>query len=125
MAHEKNAHAVLAFELGEQRHDLLLDCDVEGADGLIAHEEFRPENHRASNTDALALAAAEFVRVAIHEIGGDTYPDEHFCDSASTLLGAEFGTVDTQRLLHDLANGHARVKAGQWVLEHNLQLTTQ
>jgi hypothetical protein len=40
-----------------------LHADVERADRLVAHNEFRLHGERPRDADALPLAAAEFMRV--------------------------------------------------------------
>jgi hypothetical protein len=48
----------------EQVDDLRLDRDVERRDRLVADDEVGLDRERAGDADALALAAAELVRVA-------------------------------------------------------------
>jgi hypothetical protein len=104
---------------------LFLDRDIESADGLIAHEKSGLEDHRSSDTDALALAAAELVRIPIYEVGSDTHSDQHLGDGASSIAGAEFGLMDTQRFLDDFTDCHPRIEARERILKHDLKLATQ
>jgi len=45
------------LELDEQVHHLRLDGDIECRDGLVANDEARVQRQRASDADALTLAA--------------------------------------------------------------------
>src|SRR6056297_2156673 len=54
----------LLLQVQQQVEDLGLDRDVERRDRFVADQELRVDGERAGNTDALALAAGEFVRVA-------------------------------------------------------------
>ena len=51
------------LEIEQQIDDLRLHRDVERRDGLVADDERRLEREGARQPDALALAAAEFVRI--------------------------------------------------------------
>ena len=64
MRDEEVGEAEVALQLCEQVDDLRADADVEGGDGLVAHDEFGAEREGAGDADALALASGEFVRVA-------------------------------------------------------------
>ena len=54
----------LPLQLLEQVDDLRLDRDIERRDRLVEDHEVRVDRERASDADALALAARELVRVA-------------------------------------------------------------
>jgi hypothetical protein len=55
----------LALKPHQQVDDLRLDRHVEGRDRLVADDQARIEDDRPRDADALALAAGEFVRVAV------------------------------------------------------------
>ena len=55
----------LLLQIHQQVDDLRLDRDVERRHRLVGDDERRVERERARQPDALALAAAELVRVAI------------------------------------------------------------
>jgi hypothetical protein len=57
-----------ALELLQREEDLSADGNVERRDGFIGNDELRLEYQGASDADALALAAGEFVGVAAHGV---------------------------------------------------------
>src|SRR6185437_4788303 len=59
----------LVLELEQQVYDLRPDRDVERRDRLIANDQLGFQDQRAGDADALALAAGEFVRVAVGVLG--------------------------------------------------------
>ena len=65
---EEVGEAELLLEVLEEIDDLRLHADVERADRFVADDESRLHGERAGDADALALAAAEFVRVAVHHL---------------------------------------------------------
>ena len=62
---EQHRDVGFALELHEQLDDACLDGDIERGNRLVADQHFRLDDQRPGDTDALALAAGEFVRVAI------------------------------------------------------------
>jgi hypothetical protein len=62
---EQQAHLLLLHQLSQQVEDLCLDHDVERRGGLVGNEQLRL--HRAGHGDhhPLALAARQFVRIAV------------------------------------------------------------
>jgi hypothetical protein len=52
------------LEIFEEVHDLGADRHVERRDRLVENDQLRERRQRARQRDALALAAAEFVRIA-------------------------------------------------------------
>ncbi len=61
-------------QLEQQVQDLRLDRDVEGRDRLVGDHQARVGGERAGDADALALAAREGVREAVHELGPQARP---------------------------------------------------
>jgi len=66
--------------LRKQVDDLRTDADIEGGDWLIGDDEFGAEGEGAGDTDALALASAEFVGEArqdgfVEADGADQFED--------------------------------------------------
>ena len=72
----------------QQVEDLRLDGDVERGDRLVADDELRLEGERAGDADALALAAGEFVRVAVMWSGVEARPARQSAATRSRPLGA-------------------------------------
>jgi len=77
VADEQQAHARLALESPQQGHDLLLGRNIQRADRLIANEQTRFEDHGACDADALALSAAQLVRVTARELRRQSHPAQH------------------------------------------------
>ena len=65
---EQVGQVELLLQVLEQVDDLGLNRHVERRDRLVAHDEARLDGERASDADALALAARELVRVAVGEV---------------------------------------------------------
>ncbi len=65
---EQERQLVLLLQFLQQVDDLRLDRDVERGDRLVAHDEGRLHRQRARDAHALALAAGEFVRVALRHV---------------------------------------------------------
>src|SRR5579862_1918089 len=122
---EQQAQRLLAFEPGEERDDLPLGRDIERADRLIADQQPRLENHRPRDTDALALASAQFMAVTSGEGRVESDALEHRHGLTVARSRSELSLVHAQRLADDLGNRHARVEAPERVLEYDLQVTAQ
>ena len=71
---EQIGEAELALQVAQQVDDLRLHRDVERRDRLVADDQARVERQRAGDADALALAAGEFVRVAVERLGAAARP---------------------------------------------------
>ena len=63
MRDEEIGEAKGALQIAQQVDDLRANRYVERADRLVEYEEARAQGEGACNVDALALAAAEFVRI--------------------------------------------------------------
>ncbi len=66
---EQVRQAELLLEVLEEVENLRLHAHVERRDGLVADDEVGVDRERAGDADALALAAGEFVRVAVVLVG--------------------------------------------------------
>src|SRR6185369_13344721 len=62
---EEIGEAEFLLQILEQIDDLRLHADVERAHRLVADDEFWFHRERTRDADALALAAAEFVRITM------------------------------------------------------------
>jgi hypothetical protein len=60
---EEVGHTAGTLQILKQVDDLSLNGDVQGAYRFVANDEFGFDRQGASDANALALAAAEFVRV--------------------------------------------------------------
>ena len=109
MGDENEAEPEFAHELGEQVEDLGLDGDVEGGDGFVGHDDARFEGEGASDGDALALAAGEFVRVFREAAGGDADEGGEFGDARGDVSGGA-EAVNAQRLGEGFADAEAGIE---------------
>jgi len=121
-ADEEISEMKALLELFQQVDDLSLDGDVQGGDGLVAHEEIRLESQSAGDANALALAAGELMGVAVGE-------DRVAHDQAQRLfrlllsLFAPGDPVDLHGLGDDLAHDHSWVQGGVGILEDEQHLS--
>ena len=60
----------------QELENLRADRDIERRDRLVGHQDARPQRQRARDGDALALAAAELVRIAVGIERRRRKPDE-------------------------------------------------
>ncbi len=119
----KQAQARLALECRQQLHDLHLAGYIQRADRLVAHQQLRREDHRAGDADALALAAAEFVRVALEQPGRQSDAREHRRHAGRARSAAfSVGSCTRSPSATISADPHARVEAAQGILEDDLQV---
>ena len=93
-------------QVGQQVQDLRLHGDIERADRLIEDQELRLDRQGSGDADALALAAAELVRVAVDDVRRETHELEQFLDSRAASRRGQ--AVDA--FAHDLAHGMTRVE---------------
>ena len=84
-----------SLQVAQQVEDLRLDRDVEGRHRLVGHEEAGLHRQGAGDADALALAAAELVRVAAGVVRLEADQLERLVDPAGAAPCA--GTPWTRR----------------------------
>ncbi len=65
MSDEQHAHAVFGLQAGQQFEDLRLNGDVERRRRLVGDQELGPVGERHGDHHALALAAAQLVRIGV------------------------------------------------------------
>src|SRR5690606_22678782 len=92
---------------------------------LVEQDEFRLERNRSRNGDTLALPARKLMRKPLHDIVGHAGILQRLPNAVATLARIGADAVDDQTLLNDLADRHARVKARERVLEHDLHAAAQ
>ena len=78
------------------------------------------QDHRAGDADALALAARELVRVAVDHLRRQAGLRHHLAHARPDRVPAEAGLVGGERLGDAVADRHARIEAGERVLEDDL-----
>ena len=65
VADEEQGEAEVPPQLAQQGQDLRLARDIEAGHDLVGHDKPRLQGDGPSDTDALALAARQFVRIAL------------------------------------------------------------
>ena len=90
MADEEVGEPLLLAQLSEKIEHLALDGDVERGDWLVEHDELRIDGERASDADALSLAARKLVRIARGIVWIEPNKVEHFAHAlAASVLVAQ------------------------------------
>ena len=69
---EQIAELMVGLQLLQQIDDLRLHRHVQGTGWFVQYHEARFQHHGARDRDALPLAAAELVRIAVTDIGRET-----------------------------------------------------
>ena len=83
---EQIGQVELFAQLFQQVDDLRLDRDVERRHRLVADDEIGIERQRPGDADALTLAAAHLVRVAVRHFRVEAADREQFSDPLHALL---------------------------------------
>src|SRR5579859_1895793 len=122
MRDEQVGQLELLLEPFEKVDDLGLNAHVQGRDRLVAHDQTGLDRERASDADALALAAGELVRVAVSEVRIEADNAEQLLDALLFLLALFRQTVDLERFGDQVSDRHACIQAGVRVLEDHLHL---
>ncbi len=68
MADKQIGQAQLVAQVHEQIEDLRLNRHVQRRHRFVAHQQFRLHRQRPGNPDALALATAELMRIALAQL---------------------------------------------------------
>ena len=120
---EEVGQAELLLQAFEQVHDLGLDRHVEGRDRLVADDQRRVDREGAGDADALALTAAELVRVAVAVAAREPDRLQQLVDALGSRLARRREAVDVERLGDDLAHRLAGVEGGVGILEDHRHLS--
>ena len=104
----------------QQIDDLRLHRDVQRRHRLVADQQLRLDGQRAGDADALALPAAELVRIPTRHVGVQPDEAEQLGDAVAVRAPALGEFVHLQRLADDVARRHARVEGAVGVLEDEL-----
>ncbi len=106
VADEQVGHAETVLQVLHQVQHLGLHRHVERADRLVGDDQLRPRDQRARDRDALALAAAEFMRVLVEVAAAQAHRVQHL-GGAFALLGARRAMQNGQRLGYRLQHACA------------------
>src|SRR5690606_10615697 len=112
------------LQVGKEVEHLCLHGHVERRDRLVADDEIRFDGEGARDADALALAAAELVRVARRMKRAQPDGLEQLVDPPPRLHPA-CQAVNAQHLPQGIADGKAWIERAVGVLEHDLCAASQ
>ena len=116
MRDEDHRHVKLFTKRLDGVKHLRLNGDVQRCGWLVCQQDFRVENQRDGDDDALFHAAGELVRVIICTFAADADGLQHFQRLFPSLLLADF-LMRHDRLGNLVANCRDGVKASHGVLE--------
>ncbi|EPX87854.1 hypothetical protein ruthe_00059 [Rubellimicrobium thermophilum DSM 16684] len=116
---EQVGQPAFGLQVAQQGQNPRLHRDVEGRDALIGDDQLGVEGKGTGDADALALAAREFVRVAVERLPREAHTLEQL-GGAFAPLGRGAEAVDDQRFGHQIARAHAGIERSRRVLEHEL-----
>src|SRR2546430_270103 len=88
---EQQREPELPLQVVQQVQYLGLDGDVERRHRLVRDDEARADRERARDPDALALAAAELVWIAVRRVGRQADEGEKLVDARAALAAAARG----------------------------------
>jgi hypothetical protein len=108
VADEQVGEAVAGLQFAQQLDDLRLHRHVERRGWLVGHDKPGLQHECAGDRHALALAAGEFVRVALGRLGVEPDLSERGLDEPSALAGARRKAVHPEPLLDDLRDRQPR-----------------
>ena len=121
MRDEQVGQAEIFLQLFEQVYDLRGYAYVESADGLVGDDEAGTQGKGAGDSDALALASAELVRVAAQDADFESDGPHQFGGVLAQQGLAEI-FMDRQRLGDDFLDSQSRVERAEGILEDDLHL---
>ena len=81
MRDEQHGQTESLLEIAEQVDHLRLNRDIERRQRFVGDDEAGFDRQSAGDTDALALPAGEFVRIAVGVLGAQTDEVEQFGDT--------------------------------------------
>src|SRR5439155_882206 len=121
---EEHGEAEAPAQILQQVQDLRLDRDVEGRDGLVGHHEAGADGEGPRDADALALAAAELVRIAARGLGRQAHQLEQLSHPLPALRACT-EAMDREPFADDALDAHARIERAVGVLEDDLHLAAE
>src|SRR5713226_9182810 len=121
--------AEIALELLEKIHDLRADADIESGNRFIGNNKLRPQSQSAGDTNALALASGELVRITgqsgvIHSHGTQKFSHALAAGIAAEAFMRDF-LMKNERLGDHILYAVARVKRTKRVLEDDLHVAAK
>src|ERR1019366_7271357 len=119
---EEKRQAEIALQLGQEVEDLRLDRYVECRRRLVADDESWLHRQGARDGDALALAAGEFVRIALERVAAHADLLDELLESRAPGAGIHLRAQRLQAFFEDCEHTHARVQRREGILEDDLDL---
>ncbi len=121
---EEVREAELRLQVEQEVDDLRLNGHVQGGDRLVGDDDSGIQCKRASDGDTLALAAREFMRIALRVIRRQA---DVLQEPRDALLGfaPPRDAVHVERLGDREADGEARIEGGERILEDHLDIAPQ
>ena len=121
VADEEIGQTQLLLQFHQQVDHLRLDGNVEGRDGFIGNDQLGREAEGAGNAEPLALAAREFVWIAVQMLVLEADAADQF-HGAVAQRATLVDIMDDQRLDDLLEGVEARIERGIGVLENDLHV---
>ncbi|EJZ57560.1 hypothetical protein I1A_001880 [Pseudomonas fluorescens R124] len=121
MADKQIRQSMLDLQLPQQVHHLFLHRAIQRRSRFVEQDQRRLQHQCASDGDALALAAGEFVGIAMATLGVEADFLQH-ANHRCFALGLGADAVGQQPFGNDLLHRHSRAQAAERVLEHHLNL---
>src|SRR5258708_22876495 len=129
MRDEQRGEAEIALELLQKIHDLGAHADIESGHRFIGDDELRTQSQSAGDTNALALATGEFVRITGHGGFIHSYGTQKFTHALAAGIAAEAFMHDclmkNKRLSNHVLCAVARVERTERVLEDDLHVAAK
>jgi len=119
VADEEVGQVQLIAQIHEQIQNLCLDRDIQRGDGFIADEQPGLHGQGACDTDALALPAAELMRVAETQARIQAGAFELGTDVVILVRGIH-QAMQSRRFSNDAVDTQPRVQTGLRILEDHL-----
>ena len=120
MRDEQHRHVEFAVQFVQQRQDLRLHGDIKGGGRLISNQQFGAAGECHCNHRALALAARQLVRVAVHpafRICNTRAAEQFHCARRRLTVSDSFVQLDRLRDL--IADGVERIERRHGFLKNH------
>jgi hypothetical protein len=118
VADQQQGAAGFAAEAGEFGHHLARHRHIQAGGGFIGDHQRRLQGHRQGDRQALAHAAAEFMRIAAVALWADPHALQQFLRPAPHPAAGPERPVGGERVAEVIADAQQRVEPGHRVLKH-------
>ena len=124
MRYKQEGDPALLLQILQEVDDLGLNGNVQGADRLITDKQFRLNSQSPRDSNALALAAAEFMGVALRVDRVEADRPEQFGDSRLPGRIVLCEPMNVEGFTDDVFDCHARVERALGILKPHLQFSS-